>query len=70
MKAIEIAKEYFTDADEEFLDFIIWSETGFPSFWQIPEDGNDAEECFRKQLQEAKEKYGCVKTLDEVKGHL
>jgi len=51
MTPIEIAREYFPDKDDEYLDWIIWERTGFPSFWRIPTDGATPEECFRKQLQ-------------------
>ena len=46
----EIVKEYFPDASDEFVEFVIWEKTGYPTFWNIPEDGETAEECFRKQL--------------------
>ena len=52
--ALEIAREYFPNASDETLDSIIWSRTGFPEFWNIPEDGNTPEECLRKQLQDFK----------------
>lgn len=55
MKPIEIVKEFFPNADDELADFILWEETGFPSFWNIPEDGNTPEECVRKQLRDLKE---------------
>ena len=54
MNATEIAKEYFPNHPHEFLMYIIWEETGWPEFWNIPKDGNTPEECFRKQLKEAK----------------
>ena len=50
--AQQIAREYFPEATEEEIEFIIWGKTGFPSFWQIPKDGATPEECFRKQLAE------------------
>ena len=53
MNALDIAKRYFPKADDEFLEFVIWEKTGFPSFWNIPKDGNTSEECFRKQLKAA-----------------
>ena len=48
--AIEIAREYLPRLADEELDHVIWEYTGFPSFWNIPKDGNTPEECFRKQL--------------------
>ena len=56
MTPYQIAKEYFPEKDDEFLDYVIWNETGFPCFWHIPEDGNTTEECFRKQLKEYADK--------------
>lgn len=52
-KIYEIVREYFPGATDEFCEFIIWEKTGYPSFWNIPEDGNTPNECFRKQLQDA-----------------
>ena len=46
----DIIREYFPDADAEFCEFVLWEKTGFPSFWNIPEDGATPEECFRKQV--------------------
>ena len=48
-----IAKEYFPDADDETIERIIWNKTGYPQFWNIPEDGATPEACFRKQLRAA-----------------
>ena len=33
-------------------DNILWSRTGFPGFWNTPEDGATPQECCRKQLRE------------------
>lgn len=49
----EVVREYFPNATDELCEFLIWEETGYPQFWNIPEDGNTPEECFRKQLQAA-----------------
>jgi len=54
MNAIEIAREVFPDKPDDFLEFVIWEYTGFPSFWNIPQEGNTPEECFRKQLNDFK----------------
>jgi len=51
----QIVREYFPDASDDFVEFIVWEHTGFPCFWSIPEDGNTVEECFRKQLKEFQE---------------
>jgi len=50
----DIIKEYFPDADDEFCEFVLWEKTGYPSFWNIPEDGATPEECFRNQVLEFK----------------
>ena len=46
----EIIKEYFPDATKDEAEAILWEHTGFPIFWNIPEDGKTPEECFRTQL--------------------
>lgn len=52
----DIVKEYWPEATDEFCEFIIWEKTGYPHFWDIPEDGATPVECFRKQVAEAKNK--------------
>ena len=54
--AIEVAKEYFPNADNDFIDYAIWEETGYPAFWNIPADGATPEACFRKQLADLKQR--------------
>jgi hypothetical protein len=56
MNPIEIVKEYFPDKPKSFLNHVLWEETGYPVFWNIPQDGNTPEECLRKQLQAFKDK--------------
>ena len=57
MNAIDIAREYFPDKDDEFLNHVLWEYTGYPQFWNIPEDGKTPEECLRKQLSEFARRY-------------
>ena len=52
---LTIAQHYFPDADDRILEHIIWGGTGYPSFWNIPEDGDTPELCFRKQLKYSRE---------------
>jgi hypothetical protein len=52
----ELVKEYFPEATNDDVQYILWNETSFPYFWNIPEDGLTGEECCRKQLKELKEK--------------
>lgn len=61
--AYKIAKEYFPNATDEFLEYVIWEKTGYPHFWNIPEDGASPEECFRKQLLKVEED---IKNVDSV----
>lgn len=53
MSVVTIAREYFPDADDAEIDHLIWDETGFPCFWEIPLDGATPEDCFRMQLARA-----------------
>jgi len=54
MRWIDLVKEYFPKVTDEQADYILWGKTGFPTFWNIPEDGNTPEECCRKQLDNFK----------------
>ena len=45
--ALDIAREYFPNADDATLDFFLWEYTGFPSFW-----GGDPGTVLRRQLTE------------------
>lgn len=54
--ASSIAREYFPHFNHDELEHIIWSNTGFPHFWDL-NDGDTSEECFRKQLNDAKHYY-------------
>lgn len=64
--AIKIAKEYLPDVTDDDLNCIIWGRTGFPSFWDVPKDGNTPEECFRKQFEKIKEDYKMWKKSKEI----
>ena len=46
----DLAKIVFPDATDEFLNFVLWEKTGFPQFWNIPQDGKTPRECCLKQL--------------------
>lgn len=58
MTWIDLVREYFPEVTDEEADCILWGYTGFPGFWNIPEDGSTPEECCRKQLKELKDKNG------------
>jgi hypothetical protein len=55
MSAIEIvkdeAKKLGKTIDDRTADFILWGETGWPAFWDIPRDGKTPEECLRTQVR-------------------
>lgn len=51
MTPIEIVKEIFPDISDQEADYILWSKTGFPSFFSGEET---IEEQIRKQLLEYK----------------
>ena len=61
MTWLELVREYFPDATDEEADYILWEKTGFPGFWNIPEDGNTPEECCRKQLKELRQEIPDVR---------
>jgi len=52
MTYAEVVREYFPDASDEGVNFILWEWTGFPGFWNIPRDGETIEACLRKQLRD------------------
>lgn len=58
MNAYAIAKEFFPDLPDDVISFILWDHTGYPQFWNIPEDGDTPEECLRKQLKEYQDSRG------------
>lgn len=38
------------DISDDEIGYLIWNETGFPIFWDIPVDGTTPAECLRTQL--------------------
>jgi len=55
MNALELVKEYFPDKDDEFLENVLWTLTGFPCFWKNKE--KTVEENLRESLQEVVNLY-------------
>jgi len=47
-----IVREYFPEANEDDVMYILWNHTGFPEFWNIPQDGWSPDQCLRKQLSQ------------------
>lgn len=60
-----VVKEYFPGASEDLIEFIVWEKTGFPSFW-LTKDEEDAEGCFRRQLQEFSDELNARAYYQEV----
>jgi len=60
-EALEIYKEVFPEdsiLDQKEIHNILMEETGCPSFFNIPKDGNTPQECLKTQLNEFKLKAG------------
>ena len=47
MTWIELVREYFPNVSEDKAEYILWNETGFPSFWR-----GDPEQSCREQLED------------------
>jgi len=47
-----IVREFFPSISDDEIGYILWNHTGYPEFWNIPEDGWTASQCLRKQLSE------------------
>jgi hypothetical protein len=45
MNALMIAREYFPDAEDDWLESVVWNETGWPCFWR-----GDPQDSLRLQL--------------------
>jgi len=48
--ATSIVREFFPLASDDEISSILWNSTGYPEFWNIPEDGWTASQCLRTQL--------------------
>lgn len=46
-----VALEFGVTLSAADADYVIYEETGFPDFWNIPEDGKDGVECMQTQLR-------------------
>lgn len=53
---LELVREYFPKATDEEANGILWECTGFPCFWNIPQNGLTAEQCCRNQLKDLQSK--------------
>uniref|UniRef100_A0A6M3LMW2 Uncharacterized protein n=1 Tax=viral metagenome TaxID=1070528 RepID=A0A6M3LMW2_9ZZZZ len=63
MTGIELVKEYFPDATDEFADHVLWARTGFPCFY--PADIG-IEEYLRREVQAFKVLYDAKKDICEL----
>ena len=46
-----VALEFGVKLSNADADYVLYEETGFPDFWNIPEDGKDPAECAQTQLR-------------------
>lgn len=60
MTLVETVREYFPDADDDEVNHLIWSETGYPAFWDIPRTGATPQDVFLIQIARAaaRENFG------------
>jgi hypothetical protein len=53
MKIYEVVREealkYGRQISDDDIEYVIWTHTGYPAFWNS-NDGETPEECFRTQL--------------------
>jgi len=54
----EVVREYFPNASDDEVGFILWEKTGYPCFWET----DNTETCLRKQLREFKEEVEDAKS--------
>jgi hypothetical protein len=62
MTVQELLAEELPDLPEDARDYVLWNYTGWPEFWNIPEDGATPEECLRKQLRDYRERVWAPET--------
>lgn len=66
-----IVREYFPGESDEFVDDVLWNETGYPYFWNIPRKGTTPEECLRYQLGTAVERRTlCLIPMDIIEAEM
>ena len=51
MTWIELVRSEMPWLGDDEAGYVLWNHTGFPSFWNIPADGETPEECCRTQLR-------------------
>lgn len=47
----DVVREFYPYAHDGDVGFILWNFTGYPGFWNIPEDGETPIECCRTQVR-------------------
>lgn len=50
-RLLDVFLEYFPNESQDFMDEVLWDETGYPCFWH-----GDPEDCLRRQLGIAAER--------------
>ena len=45
-----IVREFFPDATDDQVNYIVWNDTGWPCFWE----NEDWQACMRRQVSELK----------------
>ena len=73
-KVVDLVKQYFPEADEKEVDFILSAKTGYPSFWHLEEGETTSEQVLERQLAREKERrstgmtgcYGCGEAFEPV----
>jgi hypothetical protein len=56
----EYIRSYFPGESDAFIENILWGETGWPGFWNIPREGLTPRACFEMQVARAaaRENFG------------
>lgn len=62
MTGIELVRQYFPDASDDFAGYILWNKTGFPSFYL----GNNPVEYFGQQIAQFKKLYDAGELICEL----
>ena len=55
---LEVVRFYFPDVPDKIADGILWGCTGFPYWWNVPEDGRHGLECACTQLSRIARRSG------------
>lgn len=56
----DVVREHFPNADDSFVEYVVWGKTGFPCFWS-PKEGESNADVFRRQVAEFAEAHRGLK---------